>query len=265
LRSELLSIDQLERHAVTLAGAHRVDPHPGKDRLLPRLAENERVLLAAYEVVAAAAATEQRILPAEAWLLDNYYLIEQQIGPPAPTSRLQPGTAATDRRPFGRLSADLRPRSRSDLASGRPRGPGQRRRVSGCLSDHGSVESGGVVGFSDDATPGVARERPPRGFAYRKPSREAGYRDRLGRSHARGSWRGPQTADPRAGRVRRRHRAADGSVRGGLLCKASGPGPGSRRGPGLAGASACRPGHERGPVVGGRESQRRGRPDINRQ
>ncbi len=79
LRSELFSIEQLKRHAVTLAGQHRVDPRPGPDRLLPRLADNARVLLAAYDVVTAAATQGQRIVPAEAWLLDNFYLIEQQI------------------------------------------------------------------------------------------------------------------------------------------------------------------------------------------
>jgi cellobiose phosphorylase len=81
LRAELFSIEQLKRHAVTLAGQHRIDARPGPDRLLPRLADNARVLLAAYDVVTAAAATPgQRIAPAEAWLLDNLYLIEQQIG-----------------------------------------------------------------------------------------------------------------------------------------------------------------------------------------
>ncbi len=80
LRSELFSIEQLKRHAVTLAGQHNIDPHPGPDRLLPRLADNARVLLAAYDVVTATATPGQRIVPAEAWLLDNYYLIEQQIG-----------------------------------------------------------------------------------------------------------------------------------------------------------------------------------------
>ena len=80
LRSELFSIEQLKRHAVTLAGQHKVDPHAGPDGLLPRLADNERVLLAAYDVVTtAAAAPEQRVVAAEAWLLDNFYLIEQQI------------------------------------------------------------------------------------------------------------------------------------------------------------------------------------------
>jgi cyclic beta-1,2-glucan synthetase len=80
LRSELFSIEQLKRHAVTLAGQHRIDPRPGPDKLLPRLADNARVLLAAYDVVTAAASQGQRIVPAEAWLLDNFYLIEQQIG-----------------------------------------------------------------------------------------------------------------------------------------------------------------------------------------
>jgi cyclic beta-1,2-glucan synthetase len=79
LRAELLSIEQLKRHAVMLAGQHKIDPHPGQDRLLPRLADNERVLLAAYDVVTATATPGQRIVPAEAWLLDNFYLIEQQI------------------------------------------------------------------------------------------------------------------------------------------------------------------------------------------
>src|SRR3990167_5044526 len=73
LRSELFSIEQLKRHAVMLAGQHRIDPRPGPDRLLPRLAENEEVLLAAYNVVTAAVAEEQRLVAAESWLLDNFY------------------------------------------------------------------------------------------------------------------------------------------------------------------------------------------------
>ncbi|WP_332836247.1 GH36-type glycosyl hydrolase domain-containing protein [Sulfuriferula nivalis] len=46
---------------------------------MPRLADNERVLLLAYNVVTAAATQGQRLMPAETWLLDNFYLIEQQI------------------------------------------------------------------------------------------------------------------------------------------------------------------------------------------
>ncbi len=79
LRSELFSIEQLKRQGAMLAGQYKIDPHPGPDRLLPRLADNERVLIAAYDVVTVAVAPGQRIIPAEAWLLDNFYLIEQQI------------------------------------------------------------------------------------------------------------------------------------------------------------------------------------------
>ena len=79
LRAELLSLEQLKRHAVTLAGQYRTDPRPGPDRMLSRLADNERVLLAAYDIVTTAVQAGQRIAPAEEWLLDNFYLIEQQI------------------------------------------------------------------------------------------------------------------------------------------------------------------------------------------
>jgi cyclic beta-1,2-glucan synthetase len=79
LRSEILSADQLKHHAVALAASHSIDRRPGKDRLLPRLAENERTLATVYNVVTGSATPGQRILPAEAWLLDNFYLIEEQI------------------------------------------------------------------------------------------------------------------------------------------------------------------------------------------
>lgn len=79
LRSELFSIEQLKRHAQTLAGQHTLDTHPGADQLLPRLDDNERVLLAAYNVVTVTSNPGQRLVPAESWLLDNFYLIEQQI------------------------------------------------------------------------------------------------------------------------------------------------------------------------------------------
>ena len=79
LRAELFSIEQLKRHAQMLAGSHRLDPTPGADQLLPRLDDNERVLLEAYNVVTVSANPGQRLVPAESWLLDNFYLIEQQI------------------------------------------------------------------------------------------------------------------------------------------------------------------------------------------
>ncbi|CAN5477618.1 glucoamylase family protein [soil metagenome] len=79
LRSELFSIDQLDQHAKLLAEKHELDTGRGPDRLLPRLAENEAVLLRAYELVNAAVAINRRIAPAAEWLLDNFYLVEEQI------------------------------------------------------------------------------------------------------------------------------------------------------------------------------------------
>jgi cyclic beta-1,2-glucan synthetase len=79
LRAELFSIDQLERHAKAVAASHRLAPGRAADRLLPRLNENERVLIETYDLVTAAAEQNRRIEPAAEWLLDNFYLIEEQI------------------------------------------------------------------------------------------------------------------------------------------------------------------------------------------
>src|ERR1019366_4239345 len=79
LRAELFSGEQLQRHAVALAGQHLIDPKHGPNRLLLRLADNEQVLIQAYDLVAIAEVQGRRIAPAGEWLLDNFYLIEQQI------------------------------------------------------------------------------------------------------------------------------------------------------------------------------------------
>ncbi len=79
LRSELFSTDQLEQHAKALAGWHEVDKRAGPDRLLSRLEKNEAVLLNAHQLIVAAVADKRRMSPADEWLLDNFYLIEEQI------------------------------------------------------------------------------------------------------------------------------------------------------------------------------------------
>jgi cellobiose phosphorylase len=79
LRAELFSADQMKHHGKTLAGFHEPALERAVDRLLPRLAENERVLLAARNLVTEAVKTNHRITPAGEWLLDNFYLIEEQI------------------------------------------------------------------------------------------------------------------------------------------------------------------------------------------
>lgn len=79
LRSDLLSIDQLEKHARVLAQEYEIDPNPGKDLLLPRLDENETILLETNELLTEAVASNLRIAPASEWLLDNFYRIEEQV------------------------------------------------------------------------------------------------------------------------------------------------------------------------------------------
>ena len=79
LRAELFSGDQMEQHGKDLAGMHRLSLGRAPDQLLARLAENESVLLNACSVLGATIKINRRITPAAEWLLDNFYLIEEQI------------------------------------------------------------------------------------------------------------------------------------------------------------------------------------------
>ncbi|OGT88752.1 MAG: cyclic beta 1-2 glucan synthetase [Gammaproteobacteria bacterium RIFOXYD12_FULL_61_37] len=79
LRAELFSTDQMARHGLGLASAHRLAPGPVPDQLLSRLAANESVLIETCKRLTAAVASKYRITPAGEWLLDNFYLIEEQI------------------------------------------------------------------------------------------------------------------------------------------------------------------------------------------
>lgn len=79
LRAELFSADQMERHGKTLADSHTLRPERGRDQLLARLADNEGVLDRACDLLTVAVKENRRITPAGEWLLDNFYLIEEQI------------------------------------------------------------------------------------------------------------------------------------------------------------------------------------------
>ncbi len=78
-RDELLSADQLDRHARQLASNHKLAEGKLADKLLNRLEENELVLQRTYDLVASAVGKNRRIDPAAEWLLDNFYLLEEQI------------------------------------------------------------------------------------------------------------------------------------------------------------------------------------------
>jgi cyclic beta-1,2-glucan synthetase len=79
LRAELFSSDQMKRHGKGLADSHKLGLGGAPEQLLARLAENEGVLIGARNLLTAAVKANRRIVPAGEWLLDNFYLIEEQI------------------------------------------------------------------------------------------------------------------------------------------------------------------------------------------
>ena len=118
LRSELFSADQMKQHGKTLAVSTSRPWDAPRTGSLPRLAENERVLIETRDLVTEAVKTNRRITPAGEWLLDNFYLIEEQIRTarrhlPKGYSRELPSPAE---RPVGRLPARVRHRPGDDLA-----------------------------------------------------------------------------------------------------------------------------------------------------
>ena len=79
LRSELFTDDQMKQHGKILAGEHQLKPGRPQDNLLARLAENERLLLEVHKLLTEHVTADRQITPAGEWLLDNFYLIEEQI------------------------------------------------------------------------------------------------------------------------------------------------------------------------------------------
>ncbi len=109
MRAELFGADQMAGHGKVLAEAH--SPAPGRavpDGLLARLDDNERTLIEVCKLLTGAVAGNRRIAPAGEWLLDNFYLIEEQI---RMARRLLPEGYS---RELPRLGGDV-------SASGRPR------------------------------------------------------------------------------------------------------------------------------------------------
>jgi hypothetical protein len=79
LRAELCSADQMAQHGRALAATHRLALGSVTDRLLDRLADNENTLIGVCRRLTSASTEKRRITPAGEWLLDNFYLIEEQI------------------------------------------------------------------------------------------------------------------------------------------------------------------------------------------
>ncbi len=76
--AELFSAERLEEHARTLAAAQTVSFQKGHP-VQPRIAENGRVLVEAYRVLASAIKEERAITPAAEWLVDNFPIVDEQL------------------------------------------------------------------------------------------------------------------------------------------------------------------------------------------
>ena len=80
LRDELYSVERLEQFAATLAAEHQEVNQPRIfQKLLPRLKDNEKVLVASYKLLISNIKNESSISPAAEWLVDNFYIVEEQL------------------------------------------------------------------------------------------------------------------------------------------------------------------------------------------
>lgn len=79
LRSELYSSEQMDRHGKVLARSHKLIKGRGHDQLLKRLDGNEKTLLEVHKLLVDNIKSGKTITPGAEWLLDNFYLIEEQM------------------------------------------------------------------------------------------------------------------------------------------------------------------------------------------
>ncbi|MDR3254429.1 MAG: hypothetical protein LBT31_02535 [Synergistaceae bacterium] len=79
LRLGLFNAEQREEHGRILAVEHRLKTGRSKERLLRRLSENESLLIDAHGALVGDVEAERSVTPAGEWLLDNFYVIEEQI------------------------------------------------------------------------------------------------------------------------------------------------------------------------------------------
>jgi cellobiose phosphorylase len=75
----LYSTGQLNEHAKKVAADHSLLARKVPDQLLERLHDNERQLLEVRKVLTESLSNGKVISPAGEWLLDNFYLIEEQV------------------------------------------------------------------------------------------------------------------------------------------------------------------------------------------
>ena len=74
-----MTAQQLRDHARWLGEHHQIEITNAQDVLLRRLEQNESVLLNSYRITEEASRSGLRVVPAAMWLLDNFYVLEEQI------------------------------------------------------------------------------------------------------------------------------------------------------------------------------------------
>ncbi len=79
LRAELFSAEQMASHGGQLASQHQLASGTSADTLLARLTENESLLARSCALLNEVPQATRRATPAAEWLLDNFYLVEEQI------------------------------------------------------------------------------------------------------------------------------------------------------------------------------------------
>ena len=78
-RSELYNSNQMDIHAKVVARAHKMVTGKAPDKLLKRLGQNEKTLVEVRNLLVDSVREGQNITPGAEWLLDNFYLIEEQV------------------------------------------------------------------------------------------------------------------------------------------------------------------------------------------
>ncbi len=80
VRDAIFSLERLEQHATELASTQTllIDPRRGRG-LSRRVRENARVLTESYRSIVAAIRLERPITPAAEWLVDNFFVVDEQL------------------------------------------------------------------------------------------------------------------------------------------------------------------------------------------
>ena len=80
IRDAIFSLERLEQHAAELAAEHRLTADPRRGRgLSKRLRDNARVLLVANHTILRASRAGRPITHAAEWLVDNFYVVDEQL------------------------------------------------------------------------------------------------------------------------------------------------------------------------------------------